>query len=820
MKPTVWTALAACLVLLARPAAAAPYSEERLGAIFDGRAPRPALPSPGLSGPAREVGRGAPPEVPVVDQGALLVPEDPVGRAAALAEAPASQSVKSEPPIDEIPGSDWRAVGKVEDSVSEKDPTAAEKLGFWDKLRNGGFWHDLGDELCKEAEIPLDQPFSFGVVRARPEYDRFLRTGIEGRMVLVDRARLSVGLGYSTSLVDLGGNSPVSVGVSADVSGTSLVVRRLDSARACRELKSLIDLRTLKTVLPLKAARFAAMAVGELWAIPIRFRATFGAGVGTSLTPVPVSVSFGYSREGGTSVTLKRLDEDTLRVRIRVDHAQFYGPSVGVSFRLFGDDFDRYRGEGRDWAGETLGDFVGKEVVWKLVSGQMRRYANRYLSGGAGLSTSGLKEDHTVVEFLLDPHDQAQMQALEALLAGGKLPVLDTLASLSKATGSAFLGLRDARARLKELEKSYSAALEALGGEARSFAGTQSVTGALNSLHIKLPVLWDYSLSSGRRDEQVELLDDSGGRYHIYRSHQESGSAVLDIPFVSSLVRLNKRSSAMALSYEDAQGKSLPPTVVFVQQEGYTMAAEGSARRLALQADRLMRLAGTRGRGEEAARARLPLEKVFPARQPPGAEGEAVAPFYYRRGLGAFTVALGEKAIADILSAPAEDVVRAFARAREGGIDGGALKAAVDKGSVRADGQVDYETPEESRQAVRVNLYYAQKLVAALGEARRKSAGPPGDAAGARRQAEALRDLLHGSVGWGLSYEGLMEVLVQLTDPAHLSAEFIVSASPYDKKAGAVSGRFLYNRGFAEDAGLRRAAEVTARFNRPSEFSD
>lgn len=828
--------LAATLSLLsfrvAPPAAAqaalpsAPLSEERLGAFFDGRAAA----APGALSP-----QGAPPQAPPVPEGTEVSVEKaaaPGAAAVTRAEASAPSDAAPEPPIEEIPGSDWREVGRVEDSATDKDPAAAEKLGFWDKLRNGGFWEDIGDELCREAEIPADFPVHLGALRARPEYDRFLRRGIEGRTALVDRARLSVGLGLSWTVADLGGNVPVSVGVSADVSGTSLVVRRLGSKRACRELKNLADLRTIKTVLPLKAGRFTAMEEGELWAIPIVFRTSIAGGVGTALAGVPLSVSFGYSRQGGTSVTLKRLDADTLRVRIRLDHAEFYGPSLGLSFRLFGDDFDRWRGAGRDWAAESLGDFAGKELAWPLVNGEIRRYARRYLSGEASLSHGEQREDHALIELLLNPNDPAQMQALEELLSGGKLPVLDTLARLAKTTGTAWLGFHDMRGHVKDLEKSYEAALAALGLETRGFAGTQSVTGSSNGLRVKVPLLFDMSGGWGRRDERVDLLDEAGGRYRVYRGHSESSRAVLDLPFVRNMVKVNERSSVMAYTYEDKEGRVLPPVLVFVQQHGYTMTAEDTARALAVSASRMMGLAGTRGTGANP-RAALPLEKVFPAKdlpQPPPPDPMAhvresdrapVPPrTFYRRGVAAFTMVLGDAAITDILEASPADVVRAYARARAGGPNGQALMAAVSQGKVAPDGSVEADIPPESRQAVRLELYYAHRLAEALAEARQ---GGPADALDAERagaQAEALRDLVHGSVGWGLSYESLMEILVQLARPEHLSAEFVVSANAYDKKDGSVSGRYLYNRGLAEDESLKRAAEVTARFNRPSEFSD
>lgn len=90
----------------------------------------------------------------------------------------------------------------------------------------------------------------------------------------------------------------------------------------------------------------------------------------------------------------------------------------------------------------------------------------------------------------------------------------------------------------------------------------------------------------------------------------------------------------------------------------------------------------------------------------------------------------------------------------------------------------------------------------------------------AQKQAETVRNLIAGSLGYGLSYEDMMRILVQLVDPAHLTAEYIVSAQPSEKAHPKVEGRYLFRRGLEEDDALLKLSEATSRVNRPSEYTD
>lgn len=820
--------------------------DPELGSLFDGSTRR----SRGRTGAAEAT---ATPEVGPVKEAAREAPASKAGApeaappsATGSPAAPPAGEAAPEPPLDDIPGSDWRVVGSVRDPVNETDPSSREKQDFWDRLKNNTFWGDISDTACREVKIPASTALGLpGAARVKPAFERYLRRAPDGRYLLVDRLRLAIGASGGLAVANLAaGKVPIYVSGGAEIDGTSQVIRPLEGKRACRELDELLDLREFKAALPLKAERFPAMREGEIWTIPLRLRAWVGAGVSASVEGAPVSISFGYSREGGSSVTLRRLDAKTLRVRLRMDYVNVYGPGGGVTLSLLGSDLDRFRSEGKEWTGDSLGELAG-QGAWKLLDREVRGTAERYLAARLNWWAHWSRGDHALFELLLDPGDAGHMAALERLLAGGDVPALDSLAKLASSAASMLPDLKPLERRLPGLLEAQNEALGSLADGVRGFTGAERVEGFGSSLWLKIPLALDYRRDAGTSDERITFLDGSGGRYHIFRSHKESSTGLVDLPLVGRVVQSNARRSVMTFAYEDGRGEEQPVALVYVHQEGYTLQNQPQARALAVEADSMMRLAGTRGRGENS-RAGLPLERVFPARElaeePPALvagrleSGEAPRRREptYRRGYGAFTLVLGERALAEVLDCSPEEVLRAYARMlRSEAWFGEAAERAVVAGRLRPDLSVEYDDsalPEtfpgsgepgakrNLQDAVRISLQFGSRLAREL---RRIAAMPSGGGSDARRrQALAVRDLVAGSVGWGISYESVLKVLVQLVDPRHLSAEFVAQAQPLERGLGKVEGRYLLNRGIEEDPALRRLGETVSRFSGPSAYGD
>jgi len=242
----------------------------------------------------------------------------------------------------------------------------------------------------------------------------------------------------------------------------------------------------------------------------------------------------------------------------------------------------------------------------------------------------------------------------------------------------------------------------------------------------------------------------------------------------------------------------------------------------------------------ELAGARLPVEKVFPLIAAKAVEPdtfiigthseEADSPTttyetFYRRGMAAFTLVLGQKALADVLKAKPEAVIHAYVRANEDSWHAEGMQLAIKTGSINQDGKVLYDSAvlgelvsegeitelHDLQESVRISFHYGEMLAWSLRDI--KMMDPSA-------QAKAFRDLVTGSIGYGIKYDSLMKVLVQLSEPDHLTAEFIVSAKPSDKSHPQVEGRYLFNRGPEEGESVQALAKMSSRFSRASEFTD
>ena len=231
-------------------------------------------------------------------------------------------------------------------------------------------------------------------------------------------------------------------------------------------------------------------------------------------------MSFGYSREGGVNVSLRRLDEKTLRVRIRLDHAQVYGPSAGLLYTVWGKDFAGFR------SGSPALQGLEKRVA---------RQVEGYLTARLGWMAQRMNEDHALIEFILDPREREQMAGLQELLAGGDLEVLDTMNKRIKAAGEAFAHAKDFKEGLGDLKRGYDRALGRMGEGRRSFAGTLRADETSAGLALRIPLLFGAGLSSGERGEHISVLDGQGGEFHVYRAHRESGRSSLELPWLGSL---------------------------------------------------------------------------------------------------------------------------------------------------------------------------------------------------------------------------------------------------------------------------------------------
>ncbi|MDP2865301.1 MAG: hypothetical protein Q8O90_03565 [Elusimicrobiota bacterium] len=204
-------------------------------------------------------------------------------------------------------------------------------LHFWEDLKS-----DVFDDVCKSAEIELNQDASMDAVGGiESGFKRYLKQYPDNYIALIDEVGVKINAGHTFSdILNIGGNA-FNIGFSGALEGKSVVVRKMGETKYCKELLTLVDLRKVKTILPVNEKRINEMALNEIWKFPAVLRTGISGGMGVAVQPwATVSFSLGTSKELKPSVTLFKMSENALRLRIRLDRitVKSAGVSVGTSF--------------------------------------------------------------------------------------------------------------------------------------------------------------------------------------------------------------------------------------------------------------------------------------------------------------------------------------------------------------------------------------------------------------------------------------------------------------------------------------------------------
>lgn len=716
----------------------------------------------------------------------------------------------SAPPVRGAP-TGWQPAAP-DTEPGDANPGAPERSGFWDRLQQGGF-----DQICKNIKLRASQRLGVdGLGSAGLRVDREMQRTAAGTFALVDRAELdlSVGVGESVLQTAAGG---VGISVGASLRGESIVVRPLGTKKSCDELGRLVNVTDFKAVLPVSPDRIAKMQVGELWRLPLTLH--IGLGLGASLADLPAVISLGRGKEGRVSATLYKLDERQLRLRLRIDKADVRSKGGELVYSV---------------PGAVLGfpetETVIVEQLVKLVNRQVARTISRYLTARLGASTGKRTGRMLLVEFILDPDDAAEMQALRLLLRGD-LNALTLMRDLVSRAGRAVNGDRTAAEDAAEIVERHSAEL----GREPSFVGADDYERDSSRFRIKLPILVDHERASGRERDRVVILDETGMQHEIHKADTIRGTGVLDIPFLGEYHKHNTQRTSQVITSRDGEGNATEPVAVFVRQEGFLRSNSVAARDMAVEADEITRLIGVRGNGTND-RTSLPVEQLFPADSlmlPPSAHGprdqhNGPQAKGYHRGLSAFTMVFNRKAVADIVNAPADVVMRSYVNAL-GYAERSMMERVLPHLALAADGEISYKEKdalealgysggwrdENARGAMAELASLASRATAVLRDLARAR-----DAGTVEERAARFLDVMAGDGDSGLKNEDILKVLVQLVDPADVAGEFFVNVEKRRKGEKDVNARLLLNDKLADSGFIGEASRNRARFAEPSILTD
>lgn len=733
--------------------------------------------------------------------------------AVALAAAPAEAQLR----LMSEPDSEWELVVPPADPGStpetpvgpttpEGDFSTPERVKFVEKMRE----HVL-DQLCRSVNLqagynlPGDFSGTGGKIR------RWLAPLPDGRLTVVDEQRISVGYGHGLSKA-LGQTSGASAGLWAGgrVDGGSMVVRPLQGKATCKELDTLIDLRDIKTVLPFKAARVSAMRVGELWRIPytltVGYSASVSAAIPGNLAGAPgVSLSFGGSQTGESTLTLYRLSDSQLRFRFRIDRVvvrsaggQIVETIPAVQYALTvvkaaAEAVDQAVGDklgGRKYpvmAGKALTDLAEHEIVGIL---------NGYVTASLGLSRSKLRGKRVLLEYILDPREPAQAEAVAQALHGDFASLVKMAWELSphqaidENTEAAYL-------RMKALHD------EQLGRAA--YAAINSYEMKTKGVSLGLPFVTLQNWAKLKADDEMERYDGAGGRYAIVRADKSRASEYVKLPYLGPVFKDNVQRNVQVVTQAKPGQDYGDPMVVYLQQHGFLHERESAVRRKALQFSELMALAGTRGGGPNP-RMAPPLAKAF---------GEASSGNPNRKGSMAFTLVFSQEGVKQLAAATALEVLKAYAAVCEASP---ALSWLLANAKTGADGNLIYDEEAADLAFPDGEDGLASDEWITLESLAKEAAGLVADllavrdALDNRARSAALAKAFAG-------YDKALRVFIQLVDPLHITGDLVVEVDrPKGRKD--LSLHYVLKKGRAQSTLLQEAGEAKARFAQPSILTD
>ena len=692
---------------------------------------------------------------------------------------------------------------------------SAELTGFWDKLKTGSL-----DPACKKAQVNIKQNVTFAsdVIGVGGSLRRALRKFPDGNIALVDEIGINTSLSLGHELASLSDVGSLSIGLTSRLEGKSQVVRPVHSDRFCGEALQWVKFYEMKTVVPPNAKRISKMAVGEIWKLPLTMSVGFSVSAGAVVGDVvTLSFSAGSSRESRPSVTLRRLAEDKLRLRLRLD--RIVVKSVGFSASTVEIPLDAL---GLSQAGAVTADFLVKgtpaaarkfvtaEVFNNLIQDQI----NKFLTVKFSFAHSRFSGKKLLIEFILDPNDQEQMANLQQFLTGD-FGFLRRFFEMGLKFNR-FTENDDAIYGLDAINDAADQAGEDLGAQS-SYAGTDMYHGNATNTKISLPIIGTYGVTKGSSYHRYQSSVNGGETVHLYERTREYNGSGLEIPFKGALTKHNYKKDVMVLNRESTDGKVSNPVLLYQQYEGIAGKGHGAVEDMLEKANGMLRYVGANGGSTEGA-SQLPVSDIVNTST------------RYTAGVMGVKLLISDKGLQDIMFAPPQTIMKAYMNVmREAYADvvdkvmglfyfDKKGKVAYNETAVRAALGIGYDEDASSStnplNIVNTLAYTATRLIMDIAGVK--------DAPDAKSRSEKLADVASGKSKSDIGYEDFFKVVLQMVKPSDVSASVYVHLDAKDKDVKPVTNTYTFyeDRSKPADATLNDVTELRERYADPTDLSD
>jgi hypothetical protein len=694
-----------------------------------------------------------------------------------------------------------------------------ELLHFWEDLKA-----DTLDDICKNVEIPLDAGFDIGqIAGVEGKFHRYMKQYPDNKIAVIDEVGVKLNGNYSINdIFNVGGNA-FNIGFGGGLEGKSVVVRKTNEDKYCKNLLTIVDLRKVKTILPVNEKRINEMGVNEIWKFPAVLRMNVGGGIGYPVQPwMTVSFSLGASKEMKPSVTLYKMSEDKIRLRIRLDRINVR--SAGVSA---GTSFDA------GMIGLPEADQYFMEAVGKEINHQVLREFNKYVALKFGLSTSRAKGQKILLEFIIDAKNPEQVAKLVDFLKGD-LGIIRKLIQMGVRFND-FSSLDDTAAGQQALDSVSGVAAEGLGLNS-TFAGSNHFNATSHGMNVTLPVVMQSEHSTSQRYDRYQASG-SDQVLHVNTASKNESVSNMNIPWVGKVYKHNTNQNFYVVNYEDKDGKVSDAAVVYQRYEGYIKHDGRDTRGMVQNMNEILKYAGTKGEGVNNDFV-IDVDALFPQiaaeeENPSGTDVDG-NPAYsgkgYKSGLLSFSLVMTQQAVRDIVAAPSVTIMKAVLNVMEG-LDREILSKVKHLFNIDSEGKVKYDW-KAARQILRdyerdgdnafdpmsvVNsfCYNVANIISDIASVR--NAGEQKD------KSKRLSEVLAGKGKSRLGYEGMMQVLIQLVDVKDIYANLNIQTDKRIKGEENVANTFnVYNNNLQAGYGshLNSANSLRDRFSDPSDLSD
>ena len=690
-----------------------------------------------------------------------------------------------------------------------------ELLHFWEDLKS-----DVFDDICRDVEIPLDAGFDIAdIVGVQGKFKRSMKQYPDNKIAVIDEVGVKLDANHTFTDVFSIGNSNFNIGFSGGLEGKSVVVRKTEETKYCKNLLKLADLRKVKTILPINEKRINGMAVNEIWKFPARLHMGVSGGIGYPVQPwLSIGFSLGTSKELKPSVTLFKMDENKLRLRIRLDRitVKSVGASVGTSF-----DAGMIGMPGAEM-------FLVKEIDKALV-----KEFNKYIALRLGLSHSRAKGKKLLLEFIIDPKNPEQVAKLVDFLKGD-LSIIKRLIEMGVRFND-FTDIDDNAAGAAAMQQVDEVAEQGLGLNS-TFAGANHFNGTSNGMNIVLPIVLQRESSSGQRYDRYQTTD-SDQVLHVHNASRNTSVSNINLPFVGKIFKHNTNQNFYAVNYEDTRGAISDAALVYQRYEGYIKHDERDAREMVTNMNEILKYAGTGGNGTNSEFI-VDVNTLFPRLtaeelNPTGTDSDgnpAVNSKSYKSALLSFSLVFTKEAVRDIVAAPAITIMKAVLNVMEG-LDREIVSKVQHLFKIDDEGKVKYDwkaarkllssyerTGDDAFDPISVvnsfctNVAYIISDIASVR-----------DTADQKAKSERLAKVMGGKGKSRLGYEGMMQIMIQLVNVKDIYATLNIQTDKRIKGEENLASTFnVYNENLQAgyNAQLGAANSLRDRFSDPTILSD